>query len=68
MIEYTQEMIDYIKLKDAKPSVFIDKYGFIDMGMEGDIFSSIVFSIIGQMLSNKVADIIQARFEKLVGM
>lgn len=66
MIKYTQEMMDYIKLRDAKLGVFIDKYGFIEIGMEGDIFSSIVFNIIGQMLSNKVADIIQARFEKLI--
>lgn len=67
MIEYTQDMMDYIKSRDSKLGVFIDKYGFIEIGIEGDVFSSIVYSIISQMLSNKVADILQARFEKLIG-
>ena len=67
MIEYTQEMMDYIKSKDSKLGVFMDKYGFIEIGIDGDVFSSIVSSIISQMLSNKVADIIQTRFEKLLG-
>lgn len=67
MIEYTQEMMDYIKSKDSKLGVFMDKYGFIEIGIDGDVFSSIISSIISQMLSNKVADILQARFEKLIG-
>ena len=53
MIQYTNEMTDYIGSKNSKLKVFIDKYGFVETGIEGDTFSSIVFHIIGQMLSHK---------------
>ena len=43
------------------------KYGYIEKGLTTDIFTSLVFHIIGQMFSNSAAETITARLVAKVG-
>lgn len=47
----TKEILNYLQSKD---DVFLDlfqHYGFVEVELYDDLFSSIVFHIVGQMLS-----------------
>lgn len=61
-------MADFIANKDLKLKPYVEKYGLLRMGKEDDIFTSLVYHIIGQMLSNKVAYTLCSRFKECVGV
>ena len=62
--------ISIAKILKSSDSVFnklIEKYGLLETHSSFDLFSSFIFHFIGQMLSNKVADVLWTRFVNLVG-
>ncbi len=67
MIEYGQAEIDYIAGKDPVMKKLTEEFGHLEKGMTEDIFAALVESIVGQMLSNKVAEVLVSRLKSLVG-
>jgi DNA-3-methyladenine glycosylase II len=67
MIQYGEKEMAYLSQKDEVMKELIRHYGKLEAGHVSDVYQSLVFHIIGQMLSNKVADVMTARFVKLVG-
>lgn len=65
VITTTDESIRHLKKKDKRLAVIIDKIGDIECSCHEDPFSFVVEEIVGQMLSNKVADVICARLYAL---
>ena len=59
--------IQYLCKADGRLAVIIDHYGDLEYGIHADHFRVFVDNIIGQMLSNKVAEIIAGRMEELCG-
>lgn len=69
MVKYGIAEMDYISKKDPVMKELVSRFGYLNMGMkdEKDIFTSLVISIVSQMLSNSVADIIVGRLMEKVG-
>lgn len=67
MIEYTEKEMEYVSSKDPVMKDLVERYGHITAGTNTDFFQSLIFHMIGQMLSNKVAEVLADRFEKLAG-
>lgn len=67
MIQYNKTEMDYLSEKDEVMKQLIQRYGKLNAGHVTDVYTSLVFHIIGQMLSNKVADLLVSRFIDLVG-
>lgn len=68
MIKFSQKEVDYIVSKDPALLAAVNKFGIIEEAEEmNDIFSAIVKHIISQMLSNKVAEVINNRILAIVG-
>ena len=61
------ERIVYLKKRDNRLSVVIDLIGDIECHIHTDGYAFIVEEIVGQMLSNKVADVITERLYNLCG-
>lgn len=61
MLITTFEIIEYLKKKDSTFVELESKYGLIEHELHDDLFVSVVFNIVGQMLSNVVADKIYNR-------
>lgn len=61
----TDQIIKYLQSKDDLFFGLADRYGYIEVDLYSDLFSSIVFHIVGQMLSLKAAHKIYERFENL---
>lgn len=53
--------------RDPQLKVLVDKYGDIEISLATNYFESLASSIVGQQLSNKVADVIWNRLVKLLG-
>lgn len=51
--QYGEKEIEYLKSKDKKLAEVIDKLGHLYRSVNHDLFSSIVYSIIGQQISTK---------------
>ncbi len=51
--QYGEKEIEYLKSKDKKLAEVIDKLGHLYRPVNHDLFSSIVYSIIGQQISTK---------------
>lgn len=58
----TKEAIDHLKSVDEKLGRAIDSIGTIHAEIVSDLFQSIVFSIVSQMISAKAASTISSRF------
>lgn len=67
MIEYAKTEMDYISAKDPVMKELVAHFGHLGGGERKDVFASLISSIVGQMLSNKVADVIDGRLRQLVG-
>ena len=67
MIEYGITEMDYISAKDPVMKELVAHFGHMGGGERNDVFASLVSSIVGQMLSNKVADVIDGRLRQMVG-
>ena len=61
--EYGNEEIEYLKNKDKKLCEIIDKFGYIKHEVDEDLFSSIVFLIIGQQISTKAQNAVWKRLK-----
>lgn len=66
MISYGQAEMDYISKQDPIMKKLVKKYGHMERGTTTDIFESLVYHIISQMLSNSSARTIIHRFQDLV--
>lgn len=64
--KYGETELSYLKAKDKKLSVVIEKLGFIKREIEPDIFSSLVHHIIGQQISGKAQATIWMRLQDRV--
>lgn len=58
----TEQIADYLVSKDEDFRNLISKYGLVEPDLYDDLFASIVFHIVGQMLSQKAARKIYLRF------
>ncbi len=67
MMKVTISIAKFLKSSDSVFNKLIEKYGLLETHSSFDLFSSFVFHFIGQMLSNKVADVLWTRFVNLVG-
>lgn len=65
-MEVTPSRAGFLKKADPELGKIIDRVGLLSIESNGDVFSSLVECIIGQMLSNKAAATIQKRFDSLV--
>lgn len=50
---YGETEIEYLKTKDKKMAQCIEKYGIIKRNVNSDLFSAVIYQIIGQQISNK---------------
>lgn len=63
-LDYGEKELDYLSKKDKKLAALIERYGWLRCELRGDIFASIVRSIINQQISNKAADTVCRRMEE----
>lgn len=59
--QYGPEEIDYLKKKDKKLGKAIDDIGIITRRVNPDIFASLIESVVGQQISSKAAQTVNAR-------
>ena len=62
----TPEIKEFLIEADSKFSPIISAVGDIEVELEPDLFVSLVSTIVGQQLSNKVLEIIWNRFDTLL--
>lgn len=65
--EYGEEEINYLKKKDKKLGRFIDEVGIIKRPLSGELYHSLVRSIVAQQISSKAAVTVTERLIELVG-
>ncbi|AFM41149.1 HhH-GPD superfamily base excision DNA repair protein [Desulfosporosinus acidiphilus SJ4] len=63
---YGQKEIDYLKRKDKKLGLAIDKIGFIRREIIPDPFTALISSIVSQQISNKAAETVWMRLTSLI--
>lgn len=64
---YGEEEIAYLKKKDKKLAAIIDELGHPNRPLRGDLFTSVVDSIVGQQISTKAHATVWRRFVELLG-
>ncbi|PKL00830.1 MAG: DNA-3-methyladenine glycosylase 2 family protein [Tenericutes bacterium HGW-Tenericutes-1] len=67
IIEYNQDIMNYLIKRDPKLGAYIDQFGFVEVNRNPNIFETVVSSIISQQLSLKAASTIEKRFRDLIG-
>lgn len=67
LFEYGQVEIDYLKRKDKKLGVAIDKIGIIKREITPDPFTALVSSVVSQQISNKAATTVWNRLCSRLG-
>lgn len=65
--KYGEDAINYLKERDKKLSVEIDKIGMIKREVNPDLFSSLISSVISQQISTKAAITVTNRLMELAG-
>ena len=65
--EYTKEETDYLKARDPILGKEIDRIGMVKRRLDGDMFSSLISSIISQQISTKAAVTVKERLANLIG-
>ena len=65
--KYGEKEIEYLKSKDKKLAEIIDKIGHPNRPVNHDLFSSIVYSIVGQQISTKAHQTIWKRMINELG-
>lgn len=65
--EYGQKEIAYLKSKDKKLGAAIDEIGMIKREITPDPFIALVSSVVSQQISNKAAETVWNRLDKLLG-
>ena len=66
--EYGENELAYLRKKDKKLGVVIDRIGMIKRRVNPDVFSALVESVIGQQISNKAAATVCGRLNDICGM
>ena len=66
--QYGKEEVEYLKGKCKKLAAVIDEIGTIKREIDKDLFSVVVFSIVGQQISSKAQETIWRRFKEGLGM
>lgn len=67
IFEYGKKEIDYLKIKDKKLGAAIDRIGIIEREIIHNPFTALVSSVVGQQISNKAAETVWNRLDKLLG-
>ena len=67
LFEYGEKEIEYLKRKDKKLGVAIDKIGLIKREITPDPFTALVSSVVSQQISNKAAATVWSRLCTLLG-
>lgn len=67
MIKYGKAEMKYLAAQDPVMEKLISHFGYIQQGGQEDVFCELVMSIVGQMISNNVAHIINERVKSAVG-
>ena len=65
--EYSETELGYLKQKDTALAQAIEKIGFVEVGIDPDIFSAAANSIIGQQLSMAAQTTVWNRLKDKVG-
>ena len=67
MAAYEEEERAYVAGKDPVMKELVERFGRLEIHVSGDIFADLVSDIVGQMLSNRVAEVIVGRLRALAG-
>ena len=67
MAAYEEEERAYVAGKDPVMKELVERFGRLEIRVSGDIFADLVSDIVGQMLSNRVAEAIVGRLRALAG-
>jgi DNA-3-methyladenine glycosylase II len=67
IFQYGQEEIEYLKKKDKKLAVAIERIGFVERQIIPDVFTALINSIVSQQISMKAADTIWTRMQERFG-
>lgn len=65
--EYSTEAAEYLSSKDKTLAKVIDVVGHVEREMDGDVFTSVIKSIVSQQISTAGAKTVIGRLEALVG-
>ena len=65
--EYGNVEMEYLKRKDKKLGVAIDKIGIIKREVTPDVFAALIQSVLGQQISTKAAQTVSARMNTMLG-
>ena len=65
--KYGKKEIDYLKDRDLRLGLAIEKIGMIKREVNPDLFSALISSIIGQQISTKAASTVESRLIEIVG-
>ncbi len=68
IFKYGQTELAYLKRRDSKLGLAIDRIGTIEREVIPDLFSALIFSIIGQQISAKAAATVWKRFNEYFGV
>lgn len=67
MAAYEEEESAYVAGKDPVMKELVERFGRLEIRVSGDIFADLVSDMVGQMLSNRVAEVIVGRLRALAG-
>ncbi len=67
IFEYGQKEIDYLKRRDKKLGIAIDKIGMIEREITPDPFTALVSSVVSQQISSKAAETVWNRLYTQLG-
>lgn len=65
--KYGKKEIGYLKDRDSRLGIAIEKIGMIKRAVNPDLFSALISSIIGQQISTKAAKTVESRLIDIVG-
>ena len=65
--EYSDTETEYLKRKDKRLGEAIDRIGHIQRGVDGDLFSSVIHSIIAQQISSAALKTVWSRLADKLG-
>ncbi|QNO15497.1 DNA-3-methyladenine glycosylase 2 family protein [Alkalicella caledoniensis] len=64
---YSDKEIEYLKKKDKKLGLAIERIGLIKRKINPDVFASLIESIVGQQISTKAAETVNSRLLAIAG-